>query len=149
MCQFISGVAVERDDTVTVKTLKNSDSHSEIRKKFNIADDNSSRGQRQTPVELIPVTSLTDVSGMEFRFDAERPDWWTDAMTDEATRQLFRAAKNRWDGNTLKADYLDLSSLTSIPEGVTLSAGGYLDLSSLTSIPEGVKINAQHIYYKE
>ena len=32
---------------------------------------------------------------------------------------------------------LDLSSLTSIPEGFNPTVGGYLDLSSLTSIPEG------------
>jgi hypothetical protein len=33
--------------------------------------------------------------------------------------------------------YLDLGSLTSIPEGFNPTVGGYLDLRSLTSIPEG------------
>ena len=36
-----------------------------------------------------------------------------------------------------KIGYLDLSSLTSIPEGFNPTVGGYLYLSSLTSIPEG------------
>jgi hypothetical protein len=35
---------------------------------------------------------------------------------------------------------LDLSSLTSIPEGVTLAVGGNLFLKNLTSIPEGVTL---------
>ena len=33
--------------------------------------------------------------------------------------------------------YLDLRSVTSIPEGFNPTVGGYLDLSSVTSIPEG------------
>jgi len=37
----------------------------------------------------------------------------------------------------LKIGYLDLSSLTSIPEGFNPTVGGSLDLRSLTSIPEG------------
>jgi hypothetical protein len=47
------------------------------------------------------------------------------------------------EGVTISAGgNLDLSSLTTIPEGVTISAGGDLDLSSLTTIPEGVTISA-------
>ena len=34
--------------------------------------------------------------------------------------------------------YLDLRSLTSIPEGFNPTVGGYLYLSSLTSIPEAL-----------
>ena len=37
---------------------------------------------------------------------------------------------------------LHLDSLTTLPEGVTLSAGGYLDLGSLTTLPEGVTLSA-------
>ena len=39
--------------------------------------------------------------------------------------------------NPTVGGYLNLSSLTSIPEGFNPTAGGYLDLRSLTSIPEG------------
>ena len=39
--------------------------------------------------------------------------------------------------NPTVGGYLDLRSLTSIPEGFNPTVGGYLDLSSLTSIPEG------------
>ena len=37
---------------------------------------------------------------------------------------------------------LDLSSLTTLPEGVTISAGEYLFLNSLTTLPEGITLTA-------
>ena len=40
-------------------------------------------------------------------------------------------------GKETVGGYLDLGSLTSIPEGFNPTVGGYLDLRSLTSIPEG------------
>ena len=47
------------------------------------------------------------------------------------------------EGVTLTAGgYLDLRSLTTLPEGVTLTAGGSLHLSSLTTLPEGVTLTA-------
>ena len=143
MCKCISGIAVLSNGKVKIYTSVKSDSHSDIREEYGIRDDNSPIADRQTPIELVPITGLTELKDMEFRFDDCRPSWWTDNMTDDAKRQLFRALKNRWDGNKFEfIDYLYLSSLTSIPEGVTLSAGGYLDLSSLTSIPEGVTLSA-------
>ena len=39
-------------------------------------------------------------------------------------------------------DSLDLSSLTTLPEGCQLSAGDSLDLSSLTTLPEGCQLSA-------
>lgn len=46
------------------------------------------------------------------------------------------------DGNTLSAGGgLDLSSLTTLPEGVTLFAGGGINLHSLTTLPEGVTLS--------
>ena len=38
--------------------------------------------------------------------------------------------------------HLDLDSLTTLPEGVTLTAGGNLYLRSLTTLPEGVTLTA-------
>jgi len=42
-------------------------------------------------------------------------------------------------GERVEAD-LDLSSLTTLPEGVGLTAGGYLDLRSLARSPRGCDI---------
>ena len=42
---------------------------------------------------------------------------------------------------------LDLSSLTTLPEGCQLSAGGYLDLRSLTTLPEGCQLSAGGYLY--
>jgi len=44
-------------------------------------------------------------------------------------------------GERVETD-LDLSSLTTLPEGVSLTAGGSLYLSSLTTLPEGVSLTA-------
>jgi hypothetical protein len=45
--------------------------------------------------------------------------------------------ENQFKGIDKIEGYLDLESLTSIPEGFNPTVWGYLDLSSLTSIPEG------------
>jgi hypothetical protein len=56
---------------------------------------------------------------------------------------LLRSLTSLPSGVTLSAGgYLFLRSLTSLPSGVTLSAGGYLFLSSLTSLPSGVTLSA-------
>ena len=152
MCRSISGEAVLKDgERIKVYTSKVTDSHAEIRAEYNIREDDCGpAGARHTPVELIPVTSLTDVEGMKFNFDAWCPDWWTDDMTESAIRQLYQAAKKRWKGKTLKFDGdLNLGSLTSMPEGVTLEAGGSLNLGSLTSLPEGVTVSARKINFKD
>jgi hypothetical protein len=44
-------------------------------------------------------------------------------------------------------DSLYLSSLTTIPKGVTLTVGGHLDLSSLTTIPKGVTLTVGDSLY--
>ena len=148
MCQCISGVAVLSGETVKVFTSTKSDSHNNIREVFGIRDDNSPFADRQTPVELIPTTSLTELKGMKFVFDDKRPDWWTDNMTDDATRQLFSALNNRWDGNVFSLDGdINLGRLKSISAGVTLSAGSDLNLYRLTNIPKGVIVKAKNIIY--
>jgi len=145
MCKAISGIAVYDGESVKVYTLPDSDSHSDIREKHHIRDDSlTGIASRQTPVELVPIKDLFDVKGMDFRFDDSCPYWWTDDdMTDEAIRQLHAAWMSRWDGKCLHFEGdLYLGSLTSLPEGVTLTAGGNLDLRSLTSLPKGVKVKA-------
>ena len=131
MCRSISGEAVLKDgERIKVYTSKVTDSHTEIRAEYNIREDDCGpAGARHTPVELVPMSSLTDVKGMEFRFDDMRPDWWTDDMTESAIRQLYQAMKKRWKGKVLKL-------------------GGNLNLESLTSLPEGVTVSARRIYFK-
>ncbi len=153
MCQVISGEAVFAAERLTVFTSKKTDSHTDIRAENNIReDDGSPSSVRHTPVELVFGTSLIDLEGAKFCFDAGRPAWWTEEMTEEATRQLFSAWKSRWQVWGEKLDFpgsLDLSSVTSIPEGVSLTAGDYLDLSGVTSIPEGVTAEAgKGVYLK-
>jgi len=139
MCQYKSGIAVKSGYDVKVYYLKDSDSHSEIRKHY-------IRAGYQTPVELIPVRGIKKIEDFNFVFDDARPEWWTETMTESAARQLFLAHMENTDGMTLSAGgSLYLSSLTSIPDGVTLLAGGNLYLRSLTSIPEGVKTKAKKI----
>ena len=152
MCQMISGIAVLTDgDKIKVYTSETSDSHSDIREEFGIRDDNSPIADRQTPVELIPVESLTDVNGMEFRFDAGKPNWWTDDMTDETVRQLYRALKNRWNKDRTVfefAGHINLNNLRTIPAGITMkSGGGGIYLDSLQSIAENVTLQAKGSIY--
>ena len=151
MCQMISGIAVLTDgDKIKVYTSETSDSHSNIREEFGIRDDNSPIADRQTPVELIPVESLTDVNGMEVRFDAGKPNWWTDDMTDETVRQLYRALKNRWNKDRTVfefAGHINLNNLRTIPAGITMKSGGGIYLDSLQSIPENVTLQAKGSIY--
>ena len=143
MCQAISGIAVKNGEDIKVYTLRHEDSHQKIRDEYKIRDDNRPGSQYQTPVELIPVRGLFKLGDMDFKFDAGRPDWWTDEITEEAKKQLFAAWMARWEGKILQFDgYLYLRSLTTLPEGVTLEAGGHLDLSSLTTLPEDVTLKA-------
>ena len=59
---------------------------------------------------------------------------------------LEELTKEQLNGERIDAN-LDLSRLTTIPEGVTLTAGGFLDLISLTTIPEGVTLTAGGYLY--
>ena len=66
MCQFKSGVAVRISESeVEVKTLHMEDSHTEIREKFLIREDNFCLSRYNTPVELIPT-----------KFDFEDKSCW-------------------------------------------------------------------------
>ncbi len=48
----------------------------------------------------------------------------------------YSISEDQFLGKEEISGYLDLSSLTSIPEGFNPTVGGYLYLSSLTSIPQ-------------
>ena len=139
MCQFRSGIAVRVDEsTVRVYMLSDDDSHEEIRKHYRLTDDGE-LSRYQTPVELVPVRGLFRREDYDFVFDAGKPDWWVDGMMEQAVDVLFPAALTRLEGTT---GDLNLRSLVTLPEGVTLHAGGDLDLYSLTTMPEGVTLHA-------
>ncbi len=143
MCRAISGIAVLADGAVKVYTSKVSDSHTVIREEHKIRDDSGPGATRQTPVELVPVRGLALLAEMDFHFDADRPDWWTDEHTEQAKVQMFAAWRARWVGVRLHfSGHLDLRSLTSLPANAKLSAGGDLDLRSLTSLPANAKLSA-------
>ena len=58
-------------------------------------------------------------------------------MTKKEFCKSYNITEKQFSGEEEIGGYLDLRSLTSIPEGFNPTVGGYLDLESLTSIPEG------------
>jgi len=142
MCQFKSGIAVKiSEDEVKIYTLKGEDSHTKIRKEYNIRDGIGAGASRQTPVELVPVRGLLKKEDYDFVFDAGKPDWWTDNMTVSAKAQLFSAIKAEIINNKIKyKGSLNLSRLTSLPKGITLKAGRYIYLNNLIFMSEGVTL---------
>ncbi len=59
-------------------------------------------------------------------------------MTDKLEfLKKYNLTEDQFLGKEEIIGYLDLESLTSIPEGFNPTVGGYLDLESLKSIPEG------------
>ena len=58
-------------------------------------------------------------------------------MKKEEFKKQFNLTKKQFNGKEEIKDHLDLSSLTSIPDGFNPTVGGSLYLRSLTSIPEG------------
>jgi len=142
MCQFKSGIVVSTSESeVGAKTLLLQDSHTVIREKFNISEDNLGLSRYSTPVELIPTKlDFEDQSCWELVFDAGQPDWWTEGMHDQCVDQLLKAAKEDFDALMSGKKYpgsLDLNRLTSIPSGFNPTVGGDLWLEGLTSIPSG------------
>jgi hypothetical protein len=142
MCKFKSGIAVRINESeVSVMVLDGLDNHSSIREKCNIKEADLGLSRYSIPVELIPTKlDFDDRSCWEFVFDADKPDWWTDGMTEQCFDQLLTAAKADFEammnGQKRERD-LNLSNLTSIPEGFNPTVRGSLWLDKLTSIPEG------------
>ena len=56
--------------------------------------------------------------------------------------QKYGISEAQFYGNEKIEGNIDLRSLTTIPEGCNLTAGGYIDLESLTTIPEGCNLTA-------
>ena len=152
MCQFKSGIAIQVSESeVDVRVLPLNDSHTYIREKHHISEDNLGLSRYSTPVELIPTRlDFEDRSCWELVFDAGKPDWWVDCMTDQCIDQLLKAAKSDIEaviGGQTYEKGLYLESLTSIPDGFNPTVGGDLYLDNLTSIPDGVSKNVKGKVY--
>jgi len=126
---------------VAVRVLPLNDSHTDIRKALHIREENLGVSRYSTPVELFPTRlDFEDRSCWEFIFDADRPDWWVDGMTDQCIDQLLKAAKSDFEAMMGGQEYegkLSLGRLTSIPIGFNPTVGGTLQLCGLTSVPNG------------
>ena len=152
MCRYRSGEAVFDPITHTVRlyTIDGHDSHNNIRQEHHIPEaQNGLMDRYHTPVEYVPTACFNREepwTGWDLFWDAGKPDWADENVSAEIIRQFKQVIISddleRWDGS------LDLSSLTSMPAGVTLSAGGSLYLRELTSMPEGVTISAGEIKWR-
>jgi hypothetical protein len=145
MCHFRSGIAVLNitDNTIKVFILPNNDSHTECHKEYKIRDDASAGATKQTPLEYIPQGGLDEWDKYALIFDASKPNWWEEEHTIQAIRQFQQDIAKHIKSNQLSWNgYLNLSSLTALPENANIKAGGDLYLSSLRTLPENAKLEA-------
>ena len=176
MCQGLSGTITSARKAPY--WIEGQNSHSEVDAHYHIHGDNCNTLEacRKLHYEFLIVAKPSDIfdpTQWRFTIDADNsnlPSWYTDqaaeyediARADHLIPQLAAwKASGKYPGHlglssittlpegvTLSAGAdLDLRSITTLPEGVTLRAGGYLDLSSLTTLPEGVTLSAGgHLY---
>ena len=109
MCLHKAGIAVRVDDeTVRLYFLEKDDSHQKIRDHYKLSD-SGALSMYQTPVEFVPVRGCEKIDQYDFVFDASRPDWWTDGMTEQCKHELFAASQKDLSGvwvNPLRLDRL-------------------------------------------
>ena len=147
MGKFRSGIGIIDSlmdgGRVTLGMLPGNDSHPATREALGIRNnDNDLLGRYQTPLEYVPRGALDDFSKYELVFDAGRPDGWTEAHTALAVRQFRDDIEPRIrSGHLEQKGHLDLSTATSIPEDMTIGAGGGMILDGLTTIPKGVTLS--------
>jgi hypothetical protein len=139
MCRHKSGYAVRVDEaTIRIYELERNDSHSEIIKAFKL-DNISSFAKFGTPLECIPVRGIETIDQYDLVFDAGRPDWWTDGMSEYAKEVLIKASVRDLTSTGTWLVSLDLSAVTDL-KGVKLpNVGGSLYLSAVTDL-KGVKL---------
>ena len=61
-------------------------------------------------------------------------------MTKEQFKKQFNLTEDQFLGKEIIKGNLDLSSVTTLPEGISLTVGGDLDLYSLTTLPKGISL---------
>src|ERR1035437_3637253 len=107
MCETMSAEAVKSSEAeVALKFGKNTDSHTKIREEHKIGEDTGKPFDRfHTPVECVPVRGFNFPDDFAFRFDAGKPDWWTDDHTASAMSQFGAEWKRRTKGNIYRGDF--------------------------------------------
>ena len=138
MCQFKSGLVRRVDEsTVEVLMLPFEDSHEKLREHFGGLRDTNGLARFVAPVEYVPIRSAKDdPEDWKFKFNAERPEWWTDGMTEQARDQMHRAAISQIKeacvtGWKWSADFRSLTSAAGLENLATI--GGSAFFGSLTS----------------
>ena len=160
MCLHKAIIAVRVDESsIKIYSLPKNDKHEDIRAHYKL-NDSSALSRYQTPLEVRPVRGAEKLSDYDLVFDAGSPDWWTEAMSEEALLAGYKLSQDELEGvwtNELRLDFLknrkglerltqtgnlDLSSLTALDKGAlpALTQTGYLDLSSLTALDKGALI---------
>jgi hypothetical protein len=90
--------------------------------------------------EIVPTgENLMDMEKWEFRLDQDKLPGWFNSVQDEH-RARFNLAKLFPQGFPLTINvsgYLDLRSVTALPEGFSPKVGRDLDLRSVTALPHG------------
>jgi hypothetical protein len=117
-----------------------SDSHTAIAREHGLHEDGP-HGPNGLKVELIPTTSLPDISTWKYHVDQDIMPEWLRGDEEERTRRAARASFKGTDLRRLHGSGgLDLRSLTTLPSDARLSVTGNLDLNSLTKMQAGAEI---------
>ena len=144
MCQGLSGIIVRsRKAPYWVEGVN---SHSEIIGKYSLHGDNTDCLEKcsQLPYEFLLVAAPTDIfdpTQWVWSIDADTehlPSWYTDEAheyEDAARADHLIPQLAAWKATGKYPGDLDLSSVTTIPEGCQFDVGGYLNLPSVTKKP--------------
>lgn len=143
MCQFASFVLTQDKAFWSGK----SDSHTAIIEEHVLHEDGA-HGPNLLKVELVPVTSLTDIRTWKYHVDQDiMPEW----IRDDEEERTRKAAAERFAGvdpaKLSAGGNLYLGGLTSLPPDAKLTAGGDLYLGGLTK-RKHAGIAAAHVVWK-
>ena len=156
MCQGLSGIIVRsRKAPYWVEGVN---SHSEIIGEYSLHGDNTDCLEKcsQLPYEFLLVAAPTDIfdpAQWVWSIDAAKehlPSWYTDEAheyEDAARADHLIPQLAAWKASGKYPGDLDLSSVTTIPEGCQFDVGGYLNLPSVTKKPNMKQIKVKGTVY--
>ena len=145
MCNWKSGEIIKIGDSIDVRTIDGNSSHNEIRSYWKIPEDNGGLGSNlHTPVELIPTRGCKTIDQFDLVYDAEKPEWITDAMEERAKLLLFKAARRDLKLKEMKnlhiAGKAEFPYLTTV--GGDLHIAADCKLPNLTTVGGALHIDA-------
>ena len=144
MCIGLSGIISSK---YRIFTHPSSDSHTDIKEKFNLSDKYFYGLTRDyVKLELHPLVSLESTNEEDWEFvideDGVLPKWF---MKNEVKKTFMKEAMGlikagRYSGHWGGDLYLRGTNITSLPDN--LSVGGSLDLegTNITSLPENLSV---------